>query len=551
VTAAPTAAGVATSTVDPHHVWISRHDDETVAAAIAAATGPLAGVTLAVKDNIDVAGLPTTAACPSFGYEPAATAPAVQRLLDAGAVVVGKANLDQFATGLVGTRSPYGAVESPAAPGRVSGGSSSGSAAAVALGWADIGVATDTAGSGRVPAAFCGIVGLKGTRGWVPTVGVVPASPSFDCTTVLGRTVGEAARALRTMAGPVPGDPASRPRPPLPVRPVHRIGVPSTTVLDGCDDRTLLELHRARDLVASRGFELVEVELDAYVEAGSLLYGGPFVAERTAAFGHALMVDADPSVETIVGRGSRWSAVELAADRMRRCDLEVQAAQVWASVDAVLLPTAPFHPTIADIDADPIGVNDRLGRFVSGCNLVDWCAAAIPMPTTDGLPFGIQLLGPAWADAAIWAAAARILGEDETSIATIDEADDDLLHVAVVGAHLDGEPLNHQLTDRGATLARRTTTAARYRLVALPGSVPKPGLVHIGEGGGAVEAEVWSLPAAGFGRFVTEVPSPLAIGPLHLADGTTVPGFLCDALVAAHAPDITAWGGWRAWRADA
>jgi allophanate hydrolase len=551
VTAAPAAAGVATTTVDPHHVWISRHDDEVVAAAIAGATGPLAGLSLAVKDNIDVAGLPTTAACPSFAYEPTATAPAVQRLVDAGAVVAGKANLDQFATGLVGTRSPYGAVESPAAPGRVSGGSSSGSAAAVALGWADIGVATDTAGSGRVPAAFCGIVGLKGTRGWVPTAGVVPACPSFDCTTVLARTVGEAARALRTMVGPVPGDPASRARPPLPARPVHRIGVPSAAVLDGCDDRTLHELGRARDLVASRGFALVEVELDAYLQAGSLLYGGAFVAERTAAFGHALDVDADPSVETIVGRGSRWSAVELAADRMRLRDLEVQAAQVWASVDAVLLPTAPFHPTITEVDADPIGVNGRLGRFVSGCNLVDWCAAAIPMPTTDGLPFGIQLLGPAWADAAIWAAAARILGEDETSIATIDEADDDLLHVAVVGAHLDGEPLNHQLTDRGATLARRTTTAARYRLVALPGSVPKPGLVHIGEGGGAVEAEVWSLPAAGFGRFVTEVPSPLAIGPLHLADGTTVPGFLCDALVAAHAPDITAWGGWRAWRADA
>lgn len=550
MTAAPAASGVAPATVDPHHVWISRHDDVAVADAVAAATGQLAGVTVAVKDNIDVAGLPTTAACPSFAYEPTTTAPAVQRLIDAGAVVVGKANLDQFATGLVGTRSPYGAVESPAAPGRVSGGSSSGSAAAVALGWADIGVATDTAGSGRVPAAFCGIVGLKGTRGWVPTSGVVPACPSFDCTTVLARTVGEAARALRLMAGPVPGDPSSRARRHLPGRSVRRIGVPSAAVLDGCDDRTIRELRRASDLVASLRFELVEVDLDAYLEAGSLLYGGAFVAERTAAFGHALGVDADPSVERIVGCGPRWSAVELAADRMRLRDLEVQAAQVWRSVDAVLLPTAPFHPTIAEVDADPIDANGRLGRFVSGCNLVDWCAAAIPMRATDGLPFGIQLLGPAWTDAAIWTAAARILGEDVTAIATTDEGHD-LLQLAVVGAHLDGEPLNHQLTDRGATLAQRTTTAARYRMVALPGDVPKPGLVHIGAGGGAVEVEVWTLPADGFGRFVAEVPAPLAIGPLQLADGTTVPGFLCDALVAAHAPDITAWGGWRAWRADA
>jgi allophanate hydrolase len=543
------SATAAVSSVDPHGVWISRHDDADVAAATAAAVGPLAGVTVAVKDNIDVAGLPTTAACPSFAYEPAVTAPAVQRLLDLGAVVVGKSNLDQFATGLIGTRSPYGTVESPVAPGQVSGGSSSGSAAAVARGWVDIGIGTDTAGSGRVPAAFCGIVGLKGTRGWVPTIGVVPACPSFDCTTVFARTVGEGASALRAMAGPDAGDPSSRTRPAGPSAPVQRIGVPTSDVLADCDERTQHEFGAAVALAADGGYEIVEVDLRAYLEAGALLYGGAFVAERTAAFGHALGDDADPAVTAIVGGGSSWSAVDLAADRARLDSLRIRAAAVWDSVDAVLLPTAPFHPTIAEVQAEPLTVNARLGRFVSGCNLVDWCAAAIPLPTGDGLPFGVQLLGPAWSDAAIWAAAAQILGEDVAGVATVDDPDQDVLRVAVVGAHLAGEPLNHQLTDRGASLDQRTTSAARYRLVALPGPVAKPGLVHVGAGGAAVEVEVWSMPAAGFGHFVAAVPAPLAIGALELADGTTVPGFLCDALAATEAEDITAWGGWRAWRA--
>ena len=544
-------SGAVPATVDPHHVWISRHGDEAVEAAVAGARGPLAGTTVAIKDNIDVAGLPTTAACPSFAYEPTATAPAVQRMLDAGAVVVGKTNLDQFATGLVGTRSPYGVVESPVAPGYVSGGSSSGSAAAVARGWVDVGVATDTAGSGRVPAAFCGIVGLKGTRGWVPTAGVVPACPSFDCTTVFARSVAQAARALRTMAGPAEDDSTSRPRPSVPARSVRRIGVPSSAVLDGCDERTLRHFGVALALAEELGYDLVDVDLDAYLEAGSLLYGGAFVAERTAAFGDALGADADPSVEAIVSRGARWSAVELASDRAWLQVLQIEAAQVWASVDAVLLPTAPFHPTTAEVAADPLTLNARLGRFVSGCNLVDWCAAVVPLPTFDGLPFGVQVLGPAWSDPAIWAVAARMLGEETEPVATIDEADRDLLSIAVVGAHLAGESLNHQLTDRSATLIARTTTAPRYRMVALPGAVAKPGLVHVGEGGGAVEVEVWSLPAAGFGHLVAQVPAPLAIGGVHLTDGSVVPGFLCDALVAADAPDITGWGGWRAWRAGA
>jgi allophanate hydrolase len=546
---AGTGTGTPATPADPHHIWISKHDDDHVSAAVAAATGPLAGVTVAVKDNVDVVGLPTTAACRSFAYQPGRTAPAVQRLVDAGAVVVGKTNLDQFATGLVGTRSPYGAVESPVAPGRVSGGSSSGSAAAVAAGAVDIAVGTDTAGSGRVPAAFCGIVGLKGTRGWVPTAGVVPACPSFDCTTVFARSVSDAARALRTMAGTDADDPSSRARPTTPTTAVRRMGVPTGEVLADCDDRTRQHFATAVELAAALGYDMIEIDLAAYLEAGALLYGGAFVAERTAAFGHALGDDADPAVAAIVTGGSSWSAVDLAADRARLDGLRVRAAAVWTAVDAVLVPTAPFHPTLAEVDAEPFAVNARLGRFVSGCNLVDWCAAAIPVPTDDGLPFGVQLLGPAWSDPAIWVAAARMLGEDADGIATADVQPHGSLQLAVVGAHLAGEPLNHQLTDRGGSLARRTTTAARYRMVALPGPVAKPGLVHVGPGGGAVEVEVWSLPAAGFGHFVAAVFAPLSIGAVELADKTSVPGFLCDGLVAAEAPDITSWGGWRAWKA--
>jgi allophanate hydrolase len=293
---------------------------------------------------------------------------------------------------------------------------------------------------------------------------------------------------------------------------------------------------------------VVEVDLRAYLDAGAMLYGGALVAERTASVGaflHEAPPDADPTVAEIIMAGRTWSAVDLATDRARLERLRIDADAVWATVDAVLLPVAPCHPTLDEVAADPIGVNGRLGRFVSGCNLVDWCAAAVPMPTDDGLPFGVQLLGPAWSDPAIWSAAATLIGTDAgPSVVDAPER----IHLAVCGAHLAGEPLNHQLTDRGAELVETTTTAPHYRMVALAGPTPKPGLHRVAAGGGAIEVEVWSLDPAAFGHFVAEVPAPLAIGQVELADGRSVAGFLCDALVAADAPDITASGGWRAWR---
>ncbi len=513
--------------------WISR----------AAGDVPPGALRLAVQDHSDVAGLPTTAGCPAYAYQPAASAPVVDRLVEAGAVVVGKTAMDQFATGLVGTRSPHGALESPLAPGRVSGGSSSGSAVVVATGEADIALGTDTAGSGRVPAAFCGVVGLKPTFGWLPTEGVVPACRSFDCVTVFARDLATAAAAVEVAGDPVP---ASAPRP------VRRLGVPARSVLaTWCDDEVLGGWDALDP--AALGYEVVEVDLGAYLAAGELLYGGALVAERHAAVG--AFVDAhpdevDPVVGSIISAAGRLSASDYLHDVERLAGFRAAAAEVWSAVDAVVVPTAPHHPTVAEVDADPLGANATLGRFTNGCNLVGWCAAAVPAGSTPGgLPFGVTVLGPAWTDRAVWAVGAAIAGQPAPAVPVSDPSPDEVL-LAVCGAHLEGQPLHHQLTDRGARLVARTATAPTYRMVALPTDPPKPGLVRVASGGAAIEVEVWALDTAGFGSFVAAVPAPLAIGTVLLADGTSVPGFTCEGVAAEGADDITGHGGWRAWLAS-
>lgn len=520
-------------------VWISRLG----AAPMPDPDLPLGGVRLAVKDNIDVLGLPTTAGCPAYAYEPVASAPVIERLEAAGALVVGKTALDQFATGLVGTRSPLGPLESPLAPGHVSGGSSSGSAVAVATGEADLALGTDTAGSGRVPAAFCGIVGLKPTPGWLSTTGVVPACRSFDCVSVFATDVAAAARGVEAAAGYDPADPWSRERPAAaPDRPVLRLGVPALDALAGCDP----EVVAAFANVDLTGFEVVEVDVSAYLEAGALLYDGAFVAERYAAVGEFVEAhpdDVDPAVRTIILAAGRIPAHRLAADLEQLGVLRRRAEAIWDDVDALVLPTAPRHPTIAEVAADPIGVNAQLGRFTNGCNLLGWCAAAVPAgEREDGLPFGVQVLGPAWSDRAVWAAAASIAGMPAPA-----SRPEGRILLAVCGAHLEGQPLNHQLTSRGARLVARTATAAAYRMVRLDTTPPKPGVVRVGDGGAPLEVEVWSLDAAGFGSFVDQVPAPLVIGTVELADGTSVNGFLCEPHAAEDADDITTHGGWRAF----
>ncbi len=530
-------------------VWISRlsaEDQEQYTGR----PGPLSGLRFAIKDNIDLRGLPTTAADPRRDTAAETSAEAVRRLLEAGAVPVGKTNLDQYATGLVGTRSPYGACHAVGSPDHVSGGSSSGSAVAVATAEVDFALGTDTAGSGRVPAAFNGIVGIKPTRGLVSTRGVVPACRSLDCVTVFARDVGTARAAYEVMAGFDPADPWSRRVQPAPVP----TGEPVIGVPDGpldLDPRHEEAWQRAVT-EASRVGRVVRIDVGPFLRAAALLYGGPWLAERVLAFGDALDDDpaVDPTVRSIVLGGRGLDAVAAFAGFDRLATLAREAEGVWEQIDALLLPVTPTHPTLAEVAADPVGVNTRLGRFTNMTNLLDLCAIAFPGPArSDGLPFGVQLLAPAGHDDTVALLAARWLGEEPIAPRMRPES----VRVAVAGAHLSGQPLNADLVGRGATLVRTTRMAPGYRMYLVDGPLPRPGVTRLpGSGacrGAGPEVEVWQLPAHAFAGFASTVAPPLALGPVDLADGERVLGFVCTADGVDLARDITGYGGWRAYLA--
>ncbi|MGD0706457.1 MAG: allophanate hydrolase [Trebonia sp.] len=569
-----TAAYAAIDAAGRPEVWIilrpvaeALAEAAAIDAAVAAGEQlPMAGLVAAVKDNIDVAGLPTTAGAPSYEYLPALDATCVARLRRAGAVVIGKTNLDQFATGLVGTRSPYGAVRNAWDPAKISGGSSAGSAVAVALGLVDFALGTDTAGSGRVPAALNGIVGVKPTRGVIPCTGVVPACRSLDCVTVFARSLPLARRAVAVMAGPDGVDPlatllGSRPRGGWRPGGVDaeadagpaRIAVPLPAQLAGLADGWAAAFQAAVARLRAAGAEVVPLDIAPLLEASSLLYGGSFVAERYAAVGdhvreHAGLIggDLDPVVATIILDAAKHGAADYFADRERLDRLAAHAADVLDGCDALLTPTTTLHPTIAEVRGDPVGLNSRLGTYTNFANLLDFAALAVPAGTVAGLPFGIMLTGPAGSDARLAEIAARC-----------DQADVELL---VVGAHLSGQPLNHELLAAGGTLVGPAATAPAYRLYSLATQPPKPGLVRVkpqpvpdaeaaaaGRAGASIAGEVWRLPAAGFARFVTGLTVPMAIGRIWLDDGRDVLGFLCEPAAVRGAADITRFGGWRAW----
>ena len=553
------AALAQVAAADRPEVWIAlrcREELEALADAVDARVEageelPLAGRTLAVKDNIDVAGLPTTAGCPAYASTPARSAPAVARLEAAGAVVVGKTNLDQFATGLVGTRSPYGAVRDAWRPDHVSGGSSSGSGVAVALGLVDLALGTDTAGSGRVPAAFGGTVGVKPTRGRVPVTGVVPACRSYDCVTAFARDLDLAELAAELMAGLDEADPLGRAWPqdaPLAAPERPRVGRPPDQQLDALTPEALAAFGAAAERLAAAGVEVVEVGVGAYLEAGKLLYQGALVAERHAAVGS--FVDAhpdevDPTVGSIIGAAGELSASAYVRDVERLDSLALEVHATLAGLDALLLPTTTRQPTLVAVAADPVGENTRLGTYTNGTNLCDLAALAVPAGEADGGRFGVTFLGPAFSDRVLADLGRRLLGGADPAAGTTTPGID----LLVVGAHRAGQPLHRELADRGARFVDVVRTAATYRLHRLATSPPKPGLVRVAEGGAAIEGERWRLPPAGLASFLAALPAPMALGRVTLEDGSTCVGFLCEPAALAGAEDITAHGSWLAYLA--
>jgi allophanate hydrolase len=542
--------------------WITRCEVPVQGAA----TGPLHGLTFAAKDNIDVQGVPTTAGCQPFAYVPTAHAAVVHKLLDAGAELVGKTNLDQFACGLNGSRSPWGAVPNAFDARYVSGGSSSGSAYVVATGQVDFALGTDTAGSGRVPAGLNNIVGLKPSKGLISASGVVPAARSVDCVSILAREVGLAVDVLKAAMGEDAQDPFSRAlvlsEEPWPAH--FRFGVPDALEFFG-DVQAQAEFERAVERMKSLGGTPVSIDYSPFAQTAALLYESALVAERYEAIQN--FFDNQPGdvvepVRTIIGQGRQYSAADLFRAQTLLKALDKQTQRAWRQMDVLLVPTAPTHYTIEAMRADPLALNRNLGYYTNFVNLLDYAALSVPSSMrADGLPFGITLIGQCGSDLRLADLGQRYhlatgLPQGATSQplspakTILTSADKSWARVAVVGAHLSGMPLNAQLTDRGGRLLEATQTSADYRLFALSDTVPpKPGLLRVAPGAGQpIVVELWELPMEQYGSFVSLIPAPLGIGTLTLVDGRQVQGFVCEPLALQGARDITAWGGWRAYQ---
>jgi allophanate hydrolase len=549
-------------------VFISRRPDDDILAEAAALTLadidrlPLFGIPFVVKDNIDVAGMPTTAACPDFAFHPAIDATAVARLRQAGAILLGKTNLDQFATGLNGTRSPYGAPRSVFNADYISGGSSSGSAVAVAAGLAAFSLGTDTAGSGRVPAAINNLVGLKPSIGRIPATGVLPACQSLDCISIFANCAADSLTILQAAEGLDPADAYSRALANVTLPALPRAGILGAAAREFFGDTQAAALYDAAlARAAALGWELVEIDYAPFREIAAMLYGSAFAAERVTSirsFFESRPTAIDPTVRSILDDAAKFSAADLFADMHRQAALKMTARAELAKADLLLLPTAPTSFTVAQMLAAPLAANAKLGLYTNFVNFMDLAAIALPAGFgADGLPAGVTLIGPAFserplaalADAlhhALGAGSGRAKVQPHTRLAPpLPEAT-----LVVAGAHLSGMVLHHELTNLGARLVAATHTAPDYQLFALATTPPKPGLTHTpGFAGPGIAVELWALTTENFGKFVAALPAPMGIGKVTLADGTSHPGFMCEAHTLDGAEDITRFGGWRAYRA--
>ena len=542
------------------HLEALRHQHEGLLSAL-----PLYGVPFAVKDNMDIAGWPTTAACPAFAYTAEADATVIANLKAKGAIVIGKTNLDQFATGLVGTRSPYGAVPNTFNPDYVSGGSSSGSASVLARGLVAFSLGTDTAGSGRVPAGFNNVVGLKPTKGWLSNTGVVPACRLNDSVSIFALTVADAQTVAQAAGGFDAADAYSRRNPftaPVAMSPHPRFAVPDSLEFFG-DALAEFEFDQALERLNSSGITLVPVDFTPFRELAEQLYYGAWVAERTVAVGEIFEESPeamDPIVHGIVANGLNYTASDAWRAEYLRAELSRKINLTLEGFDALVVPTSPTIRTQQELVQEPVLYNSQFGIYTNFTNLADLSALALPSSLrADGLPAGITLVAPAWHDDALasfgrqWqrslslplgATGLAMKPEEFMISAPVSAAS---VRVAVVGAHLTGMPLNVQLTSRNAVRVEQTTTAATYKLYALANTTPpKPGLVRAASGS-AIIVELWDIPLARFGEFVAEIPAPLGIGSLELADGRTVKGFICEPWAISEATDITHFGGWRSY----
>ncbi|MEM5450711.1 allophanate hydrolase [Paraburkholderia guartelaensis] len=549
------------SEVAPYLDWLEKQDFERL---------PLYGVPFAIKDNIDLAGVQTTAACPGFAYMPKESATLVSQLISLGAIPIGKTNLDQFATGLNGTRSPYGKCRNSVHPDYPSGGSSAGSSLAVALGVASFALGTDTAGSGRVPAGLNNLIGLKPTKGILSTAGVVPACRTLDCVTYFTATAGEASELLSLTAQTDVRDAYSRRNPQWNSasafgKPTSfRFGVPARLEFAGCAESPEL-FASARVRLEAAGGEAVEIDFEPFVEAANLLYQGPWVAERYSVAGELMSATPDavlPVIRNVLAKAPGATAVELFRAQYRLQALKAICDAVLDSLDFVLTPTYPRPVTLAELEKDPIGPNSLLGYYTNFMNLLDYAAVATPTAfMKNGLPWGVTVFGRAFtdqyllgvADVLQTASGIECVGGSRPEPSARRVAANDRIRVAVCGAHMQGLPLNKDLVSRGARRMQVTHTAAHYRLAALPASADgtrRPGLWRVAGNGSEIAVEVWDMPSVELGSFMATVPSPLVLGKVELSDGSWVTGFLCEPYGVKSGTDISEFGGWRAWLAS-